>query len=82
MAQMRTQRNSAWLRTSLVSLVIVVGAVGVGGQTGDAPLVAAARNDDLQAVRALIAKRANVNEHARDGSTAILWASMGFLMQS
>ena len=72
---MRTQRNSAWLRTSLVSLVIVVGAVGVGGQTGDAPLVAAARNDDLQAVRALIAKRANVNEHARDGSTAILWAA-------
>ena len=72
---MRTQRNSAWLRTSLVSLVIVVGAVGVGGQTGDAPLVAAARNDDLQAVRALIVKRANVNEHARDGSTAILWAA-------
>ena len=26
------------------------------------------------AVRALIAKRANVNEPARDGSTALLWA--------
>ena len=43
--------------------------------TGDTPLVAAARNDDLQAVRALIARRANVNEHARDGSTALLWAT-------
>jgi ankyrin repeat protein len=38
-------------------------------------LVVAAKNDDLQAVRALIAKRANVNEPARDGSTALLWAT-------
>jgi ankyrin repeat protein len=76
MAQMRTPRTSTWLRTSLVSLVIVLPAVVAGGQApGDAPLAAAARNDDLQAVRALIAKRVNVNEHARDGSTAILWAA-------
>jgi ankyrin repeat protein len=76
MAQMRTPRTSTWLRTSLVSLVIVLPAVVAGGQApGEAPLAAAARNDDLQAVRALIAKRVNVNEHARDGSTAILWAA-------
>jgi ankyrin repeat protein len=73
---MRTQRTSRWLLTSLLSLVILLPAVGVGGQSaGDTPLVAAARNGDLQAVRALIAGRVNVNEHARDGSTAILWAA-------
>src|SRR5437667_4475542 len=73
---MRTQRTPRWLVTSLLSLVILLPAVGVGGQVaGDPPLVAAARNDDLQAVRALIVKRVNVNEHARDGSTAVLWAA-------
>ena len=73
---MRAQRTSSWLLTSLLSLVILLPAVGVvGGQAGDPPMVAAARNDDLQAVRALITRRANVNEHARDGSTAILWAA-------
>ena len=30
--------------------------------------------DDLNAVRAQLSKRANVNEIARDGSTALLWA--------
>ena len=58
---MRTQRTSRWLPTgrgpqrgcragvaSLLSLVILLPAVGVGGQTaGDPPLVAAARNDDF-----------------------------------
>ena len=71
---MRTRLTSRWLLTSLLSLVILLPAVG-GQAASDAPLVAAAQNDDLQAVRALIARRANVNEHARDGSTAILWAT-------
>jgi ankyrin repeat protein len=57
-----------------MSLVILLPAVG-GQAAGDTPLVSAARDGDLQAVRALIAGRANVNEHARDGSTAILWAA-------
>ena len=73
---MGTQRTPRWLLTSVVSLAILLPAVGILGQSaGDPPLVAAARNDDLQAVRALIVRRANVNEHARDGSTAILWAA-------
>ena len=59
---------------ALLSLVILLPAVG-GQAAGDTPLVAAAKDDDLQAVRALIAKRANVNEPARDGSTALLWAT-------
>jgi uncharacterized protein len=71
---MRTQRTSRWLLTSLLSLVILFPAVA-GLAAGDSPLVSAARDGDLQAVRALIAGRANVNEHARDGSTAILWAA-------
>jgi len=58
----------------LLSLGILIPAV-VGQAAGDSPLVAAARGQDLPTVRALIAKRANVNEHARDGSTAILWAT-------
>ena len=41
---------------------------------GDPAIVSAARQDDAAAVRALIAKRVNVNESATDGSTALLWA--------
>jgi ankyrin repeat protein len=67
-------RRLTWLLTSLLALVIVFPSM-VGQAAGDAPLVTAAKEGDLQAVRALIAKRANVNEHARDGSTAILWAT-------
>ena len=69
---MRTRRISRWL--PLLSLVLLLPAVG-GQAAGDPPLVVAAKNDDLPAVRALIAKRANVNEPARDGSTALLWAT-------
>jgi ankyrin repeat protein len=45
------------------------------GQTKTDPaLVVAAREGDLETVRALLARRVNVNEKARDGATAILWA--------
>ena len=72
---MRTQRILRCLLTAVLPLAILLPAVGAAGQAADTPLVAAARNGDLQAVRSLIAGRANVNEHARDGSTAILWAA-------
>jgi uncharacterized protein len=71
---MRTRRTSRWLLISLLSLVTGFGAVH-GQAAGDKPLVAAAKADDLSAVRALIAKGARVNEAARDGSTALLWAA-------
>jgi ankyrin repeat protein len=71
---MRTRRTLRRLLTSLLPLVILLPAVG-GQAAGDTALVAAAKNDDLQAVRALLAKRPDVNEHAPDGSTAILWAT-------
>jgi len=70
---MRTRRLSAWIATSLLSLAIIFPGV-LGHAAGDPSLVTAARNDDLTAVRAQIAKRVNVNEPARDGSTALLWA--------
>src|ERR1044071_3227118 len=42
--------------------------------TTDPALVIAARDGDFDTVRTLIAKHVNVNETARDGSTALLWA--------
>jgi ankyrin repeat protein len=48
--------------------------VGYAAAGGDPSIITAAKNDDLSGVRAQIAKRANVNEVARDGSTALLWA--------
>ena len=70
---MRTRRLFAWISTALGAVVIAFPGV-LGHAAGDPSLVTAARADDLTAVRALIAKRANVNEPARDGSTALLWA--------
>jgi ankyrin repeat protein len=74
---MRTRETSRWLVTTLLCLLILPAVIyqAVGYAAGDAPLVAAAKSDNLPAVRALIAKHANVNEHATDGSTAILWAT-------
>jgi ankyrin repeat protein len=71
---MRTQRISRWLLISLLALIAVFPALR-GQAAGDSPLVTAARDGNLKDVRALIAKRANVNEPARDGSTALLWAA-------
>jgi ankyrin repeat protein len=45
-----------------------------GRAAGDSAVITAAREGDVQALRALIAKRANVNEPARDGTTALLLA--------
>jgi len=62
-------------RRLLIALLSLVGIIGVVlGQASDPALVVAARDGDFEAVRALVAKRVNVNEAARDGSTAVLWA--------
>src|SRR5688572_26605426 len=61
------------LMISLLSLTTI--AAATFGQTKTDPaLVVAAREGDFETVRALLAKRVNVNEQARDGATAILWA--------
>jgi ankyrin repeat protein len=69
---MRAFLTSRWL---LLPLALVAALPALHGQTaGDPPLISAARDNDAQAVRTLIAKRANPNEPAKDGSTALLWA--------
>src|SRR5688572_19045905 len=70
---MRTRGRS--IRRLLIALLSLVAVFGVVlGQASDPGVVVAARDGDFEAVRALVAKRVNVNEAARDGSTAVLWA--------
>lgn len=72
---MRTSKQSTrLLLVSLISLV-TLGAMALGQAKTDPALVVAAREGDIETVRALLAKRANVNAAARDGATAVLWAS-------
>ena len=69
---MRTQRTSTFLLSFLFG-VLIFGVIGFAA--GESLLVDAAKRHDTTAVRGLIAKRANVNETSRDGSTALLWAA-------
>ena len=62
-----------WLLISVLSFVTICAAL-LGQATSDPALVVAARDGDFEAVRTLLAKRVDVNEPARDGSTALLWA--------
>ena len=55
-------------------LFLLVLCAEPGRAAGDSAVITAARDGDVQALRALIAKRANVNEPAGDGSTALLLA--------
>src|SRR5687768_16225351 len=72
-ATMRNLVSSRWLLVPLLSLVTLLPSLR-GQVVDDGPLIVAARDGNLTAVRTLIAKRSNVNEPARDGSTALLWA--------
>src|SRR2546430_12634213 len=67
---MLTRRTISWLAIGITASTVV----GYAATGGDPSIITAAKNDDLQAVRAQLAKRANVSEVARDGSTALLWA--------
>jgi ankyrin repeat protein len=62
-----------WLLIPLLLFVTIFAAV-LWPAAGDPALVVAARDGDSEAVRTLIANRVFVNEPARDGSTAVLWA--------
>ncbi len=63
-----------WLLILLPLIFMPISVAVLVHATGDPAIVGAARDGDFDAVRALIAKHANVNEPARDGSTALLWA--------
>jgi ankyrin repeat protein len=69
---MPTRRPSRWLLVSIPLLIVLATLRGLAA--GDSPLVLAARDNDLGTVRSLLARKVNVNEPARDGSTALLWA--------
>jgi ankyrin repeat protein len=71
---MHTQRTFRGLLIALWSLAALLPIVR-GQSIGDSPLIAAAKDGDLRAVQAQIARHANVNESASDGSTALLWAA-------
>lgn len=71
---MRKLRSSSWLLVSLIS-VVTTSPVLWGQAATDNPVVAAAKDGDLKTVRALLAKGAKVNDAAKDGSTALLWAA-------
>ena len=61
-------------------LGLLAGCVGVvsaqtAGTPGDFRLVDAARSRDLQTVRSLLSRHADVDARAHDGATALLWAA-------
>ncbi|HET9220236.1 MAG TPA: ankyrin repeat domain-containing protein [Terriglobia bacterium] len=62
--------------------VVAISAVVLGQVKTDPAIVVAARDRDFETVRTLIAKRVNVNEPGRDGSTALLWAVYGSDLQT
>jgi ankyrin repeat protein len=69
---MRTQRTYTFLLSFLFGVLIFS---VIGFAAGESLLVDAAKRHDTTAVRGLIAKRADVNDASRDGSTALLWAA-------
>ena len=71
---MHAARNSGWLLIAFLTVVLAFRG-GPGQAAGDNDLVEAAKKGDVATVRALIAKKADVNEPGRDGSTALLWAA-------
>jgi ankyrin repeat protein len=59
---------------TLLILWVLAGATSAA-ETGDSSLVDAARRQDQKSVRALVARKADVNASSSDGSTALLWAA-------
>ena len=65
--------RSAERRGFLVAAFLLAFCATAAAET--APLITAARNADLAAVRALLEKKADVNSAQGDGATALHWAS-------
>ena len=61
-------------RLNGVSLVLLLAVVSLGAAERDVPLVEAAKQGDVEAVRALVAP-ASVNRATADGTTALHWAA-------
>jgi ankyrin repeat protein len=70
MAHRHTRQAVLWT----VSLALLAG-VGAVAANEDSRLVDAMKNKDIQQVRSLLTKGADVNVRSEDGSTALLWAA-------
>ena len=66
----RAREGSRFVLAAVLLLIVAAAATAE-----DLRLVEAARNHDAQQVRTLLARQANVNVRAEDGSTALLWAT-------
>jgi uncharacterized protein len=62
-----------WVACVLMASVMSVASLAAAG--GDARLVEAVKNKDVNAVRALLKERVDVNVPRGDGSTALTWAA-------
>jgi len=70
---MSDQRDRRGL-LSVFSLTLLM-VVGAAAANDDLRLVDAVKQQDVQQVRALLSKHADVNVRSEDGSTALLWAA-------
>ena len=74
MTQRRRSGFGGQAAFAMGALALLMTAAGSAAD-GDLRLVEAARNNDKQAVRALLKGHPDVNARALDGSTALLWAA-------
>ena len=66
------------MKRSALAFVAVVALATTGlAATLDTPLISAVRVGDLKAVKAVLARRVDVNAPAPDGMTALHWAAQG-----
>ena len=70
-----TMAMTAGSRVACALLSICLGGAGAEGAADTPPLVAAARDGDIAAVRALLAQGAGVGAAEGDGTSALHWAS-------
>lgn len=68
---MANAHGAHWRARTLLLGLALAGAASA--ETGDSRLPEAARNQDAQTIRTLLAQKADVNARSSDGSTALLW---------
>jgi len=59
----------------VVSFLVTLMIARAAAAEGDLRLVEAARNRNVQQIRALLGQRVDVNVRSHDGATALLWAA-------
>ena len=63
------------LKRSLAVVLVSLAAAGAAAAGADPPLLDAARTGDVERVRALLARAADADRRAPDGTTALHWAA-------